>query len=47
MLVCPRCDSWIFVHIGNEAIADAERIERAEAARRIGRSAKRDPLAES
>lgn len=39
MLVCPRCDDWVLVHVEDEPVASAARVARLEAARRIGRSA--------
>jgi hypothetical protein len=38
--VCPRCGSLVFVYIGEEPVAGAARLQRAEQARRIGQSAK-------
>jgi hypothetical protein len=37
--ICPKCQSLVFVHIGDEAIADERRLERAEQAQRIGQAA--------
>jgi hypothetical protein len=38
--VCPRCGSLVFVYIGEQPVAGAARLLRAEQARRIGHSAK-------
>jgi len=38
--ICPRCQSLVFVHVGDTPIADPERLRRAEQAQKIGRSDK-------
>jgi hypothetical protein len=35
--ICPRCQSLVLVHVGEQAIAAPARVERAEIAQRIGR----------
>jgi hypothetical protein len=40
MFICPRCQSFVFVHAGDGPVADQARLHRIEQAQRIGRSTK-------